>query len=114
MRSFLGGVLAALVLVLVVVWASVQFALVPARADGPLMPGERWAAKTSLAATIKREAPQPPYPVSTPSDTDIAQGARLSAHTCRVGQAPGNTAPNAGGGGIGIRPPQFGKHGVDD
>jgi thiosulfate dehydrogenase len=114
MRSFVGGVLAALILVVVVVWAAVQFGIVPARADGPLMPGERWAAKTSLAATIKREAPQPPYPFSPPTDADIVQGAKLYVQNCAVCHGTANTTPNAIARGMGVRPPQFAKHGVDD
>ena len=87
--------------------------MVPARADGPLMPGEKWASKTSLAATIRREAPQPPYPY-TQTDADIAQGARLYVQNCAVCHGTAHSTPNAIARGMGVRPPQFTKHGVDD
>ncbi|HEX3463573.1 MAG TPA: cytochrome c [Candidatus Elarobacter sp.] len=114
MRAFLGGFVAALVIVVLVVLASVQFGLVPARADGPLRPGERWAAKTALDATIAREAPKPPYPFSPPSDADIVQGAKLYVQNCAICHGTAKTTPNAIARGMGVRPPQFGKHGVDD
>jgi thiosulfate dehydrogenase len=113
MRRFLGGFVAALVVVILVVLAAVQFGLVPARADGPLMPGERWASKTALGATIAREAPKPPYPY-TQTDADIAQGAKLYVQNCAVCHGTAHTTPNAIARGLGVRPPQFGKHGVDD
>jgi thiosulfate dehydrogenase len=113
MRRFLGGFVAALVVAVLIVLAAVQFGLVPARADGPLMPGERWAAKTSLRASIAREAPKPPYPY-TQTDADIAQGAKLYVQNCAVCHGTAHTTPNAIARGMGVRPPQFGKHGVDD
>ncbi len=113
MRSFAGGIVAALVLVALVVVLAVQTGMVPARADGPLMPGEKWAAGTSLKATIAREAPKPPYPY-TQTDADIAQGARLYVQNCAVCHGTANSKPNAIAQGMGVRPPQFAKHGVDD
>ena len=113
MRRFIGGFVAALAVIVLIVLAAVQFGLVPARADGPLMPGERWAAKTSLHAAVDREAPKPPYPY-TQTDADIAQGAKLYVQNCAVCHGTAHTTPNAIARGMGVRPPQFGKHGVDD
>jgi mono/diheme cytochrome c family protein len=113
MRAFFGGFLAALIAIGVVVVAAILTGYVPARADGPLMPGEKWAAHTSLDATVAREAPKAPYPFP-PSDADIATGAKLYVQNCAVCHGTANTTANAIAHGMGVQPPQFNKHGVDD
>ena len=113
MRGFLGGFVAALIVVALVVYGAVTTGRVPARADGPLMPGERWAAHTSLKATTDREAPQPPYPY-TQTDADIENGAKLYVQNCAVCHGTANSTPNAIARGMGVRPPQFAKHDVMD
>jgi mono/diheme cytochrome c family protein len=114
MRGFIGGFVAALVIVGLIVFAAVETGSVPARADGPAMPGERWAARTSLKATIDREAPKLPYPF-TPTDADIAHGATLYVQNCAVCHGTANTTPNAIARGLGVStPPQFNKHDVSD
>ncbi len=114
MRGFIGGVIAAIVVLALVVFLAVETGMVPARADGPLLPGEKWASKTSLDATVRREAPNPPYPYSPPSDADIAQGARLYVQNCAVCHGTAHSTPNSIARGMGVRPPQFTRHGVDD
>jgi thiosulfate dehydrogenase len=113
MRGFLGGFVAALAVLALVVFGAVKTGAVPARADAPLMPGERWAAKTSLNATIAREEPKPPYPFSA-SDADVAQGAKLYVQNCAVCHGTANSTPNAIARGLGMSAPQFNKHPVDD
>jgi hypothetical protein len=71
MRGFIGGFIAALIVIAAVSIAAVKTGSLPARADGPLMPGEKWVARTALNAAIAREAPKPPYPY-TQTDADIA------------------------------------------
>jgi mono/diheme cytochrome c family protein len=114
MRGFLGGFVAALVVLALVVFAAVETGAVPARADGAPLPGERWAARTSLKTTIAREAPKPAYPYP-PSDADIAHGATLYVQNCAVCHGTANTTPNAIARGFGvIKPPQFNKNDVTD
>lgn len=113
MRTFFGGFVAALVVVAAAVTVAIIAGIVPARADGPLLPGEKWAANTSLKATIAREAPKPPYPYP-PTDADVAQGARLYVQNCAVCHGTAHSTPNSIARGMGVRPPQFAKHGVDD
>ena len=113
MRTFAGGVLAAIVVIILSGFVAVKAGLVPARADGAPLPLERWAARTSLAATIRREAPKAPYPVA---DTPAAEqrGATLYVQNCAVCHGTAHTTSNAIALGLGVRPPQFNKRGVDD
>lgn len=113
MRSFVGGFAAAVLLVALVVFGAVETGAVPARADGPLMPGEKWAARTSLNATTSREAPQPPYPF-TQTDADIATGAKLYVQNCAVCHGTANSTPTSIARGMGVRAPQFNKNDVMD
>ena len=113
MRGFFAGFAAALIVIVLVVLGAVKTGNVPARADGPLVPGERWAAKTALSATIAREAPQPPYPY-TQTDADIESGAKLYVQNCAVCHGTANSTPNAIARGLGIRAPQFNKNDVMD
>jgi thiosulfate dehydrogenase len=114
MRGFLGGFVAALIVLAVIGVTAVMTGNVPARADGALLPGEKWAAHTSLNATIHREAPQPPYPYGPPTDVDVATGAKLYVQNCAACHGTAHTTPNAIARGLGVQPPQFNKHGVDD
>jgi len=114
MRGFIGGFIAAIVVLGAVVVVAIETGRVPARADGPLMPGERWASKTSLNATIRREAPKPPYPYFPPAQADIDRGARLYVQNCSVCHGTAHSTPNSVARGMGVKPPQFTKHGVDD
>jgi thiosulfate dehydrogenase len=114
MRGFIGGFVAALIILAVVVLTAVLTGKVPARADGALLPGEKWAARTSLRATVRREAPQPPYPFGPPTDQDVATGATLYVQNCSACHGTAHTTANAIARGLGVQAPQFNKHGVDD
>jgi mono/diheme cytochrome c family protein len=113
MRAFVGGLVAALVLLGLAVFGAVKTGAVPARSDAPMLPGERWAAHTSLSATLAREAPKPPYPF-TQTDADIEQGAKLYVQNCAVCHGTASTTPTAIARGLGTSAPQFAKHPVDD
>jgi mono/diheme cytochrome c family protein len=110
---FLGGFVAAFVLLAVAVAVSVWFGLVPAGADVKASPLEQWMARRSLNATIQREMPQPPYPDDPASDVTLVAGAKLYLANCAM--CHGSGAQNADiAKGMYIRAPQFAKHGVDD
>jgi thiosulfate dehydrogenase len=113
MSRFISGVVATLIVFALGGFAAVQFGLVPATADVPPPAMEKWAAHTSLNATIDREAPKPPYPVAS-SDAAIVAGAKLYTQHCAMchGSAVGD--PTLLAKGLYIEPPQFVKHGVGD
>ncbi|HTW84186.1 MAG TPA: cytochrome c [Candidatus Sulfotelmatobacter sp.] len=114
MRAFFGGFVLALILVAVAGVAAVLTGVVPARQD--VKPGmmERWAAKKSLAATMRREVPQPPYPIATPDEAGFVKGATLYVQNCAVCHGTAHSTPTAIAQGFAIHAPQFAKHGVDD
>jgi mono/diheme cytochrome c family protein len=113
MIRFISGIIATLVVLAALAFLAVQFGLVPATADVPPPAMEKWAAHTSLDATIARDAPKPPYPYAS-SDAAIVAGAKLYTQHCAMchGSGVGDRTPLAKG--LYIRPPQFVKHGVDD
>jgi mono/diheme cytochrome c family protein len=114
MVRFVSGFVAALILLAAAVFAAVWFGFVPARADSPpASPLERWAARTSLNATIRREMPQLPYPYP-PSDANVIAGAKLYMQNCAVCHGSGVGEESNAAKGMYVHPPQFAKHGVDD
>lgn len=111
---FLTGFVTAIAVLLLAGFAAVWFGYVPARADSPkVTPLERWAARTSLNATIAREMPRPPYPFQ-PSDANVVAGAKLYMQNCAVCHGSGVGEESNAAKSMYVEPPQFAKHGVDD
>jgi mono/diheme cytochrome c family protein len=114
MGRFVAGIITTLVVIAVVSLAGVIFGWMPAGADAPFFPGEKWAANTSLRATIDREQPKPPYPFGPPTDATVIAGAKLYMANCSVCHSSGSGNPSNISQGFYIKAPQFAKHGVDD
>jgi thiosulfate dehydrogenase len=85
----------------------------PANADAKPSALEAWAARTSLHATIAREAPKGPPPIAA-DDVNLAAGVKIYSANCAVchGAADGEASNVAKG--LFQRAPQFAKHPVDD
>jgi len=113
-RPFLLGLFVGLAAIAIVGFGIVQTGAVPARQD--IAPGrlEKWMANTSLAATIEREAPKPPYPYAPPNDQGYAEAAVVYVQNCAVCHGTAKSTPTAIARGFAVRAPQFGKHGVED
>lgn len=115
MKRYLAGVISVIVFVAVVGLAAVFLGYVPARADTPKASAlEKWAAETSLDATIAREAPQPPYPYGPVTDATVVAGAKLYMTNCAVCHGSKGSDESNLARGLYIPAPQFTKHGVDD
>ncbi|MBV9439641.1 MAG: hypothetical protein JOZ24_06595, partial [Candidatus Eremiobacteraeota bacterium] len=84
MRNFAVGFIVALAIVAIATVMALETGAVPARQDVPPGRLEKWAANTSLRATIQREMPRAPYPYSPPSDADFVNGAVLYVQNCAV------------------------------
>ena len=83
LRGAIAGAVGLLVLVAIGGYAAVRMGAMPANADGRPMPFERWAARTSLAATLGREAPKTPNPLAL-DDPNLLAGIKLYAQNCAV------------------------------
>ena len=82
-RGVLIGALGAVVLSVACAFVAVEAGLVPANADAKPSKLERWAAQTSLRATLRREVPMAPDPVAL-TDGNLEAGIKLYAQNCAV------------------------------
>jgi thiosulfate dehydrogenase len=101
------------VLGLIVAYAAISFGLVPANSDAKPSGLERWAARTSLNATIHREASVAPNPLPL-TDENLSAGLKLYASNCMSchGASDGKASNIAHG--LYQSAPQLGAHGVED
>lgn len=114
MKAFIVGIGSLIVIIALAAFVVVWFGLIPAGADAPLFPGEKWAAKHSLNATIDRERPQPPYPYGPVTEGVIVAGAKGYMANCAVCHGSAGSDASIISKGFYIRAPQFTRHGVDD
>jgi thiosulfate dehydrogenase len=114
-RGFVIGVVATIVAALVGGYIALRGGVVPANADGRPLPLETWAAKTSLHATLAREAPQGPNPVPL-TDANLVAGIGLFRQHCAIchGTAKGDASATALARGLYTPPPQLATNGVED
>lgn len=114
-KGVVWGVALTLVVALAGAYALVQSGLVPANADAKPGPLEAWMASTSLDATLRRDAPKGPNPVTlTPGN--LLKGVHLFAQNCAVchGSAKGSASPSPIAKGLYQKPPQLATDGVED
>lgn len=114
-RGFLVGILATLVVLAAAGYAALRTGSVPANADAKPGGFEIWAAKTSLRATLAREAPKGPNPVALTDDNLIA-GVKLYGQHCAIchGTAKGEASASPVAKGENPAPPQLAADGVED
>jgi mono/diheme cytochrome c family protein len=91
----------------------IERGLMPANADAKPSSLETWAAKTSLRATIAREAPKTPNPVPL-DDANLIAGIKLYGQNCIVCHGGARGGPSNIARGLYQHAPQLGKHGVED
>lgn len=111
MRSYVLGILTVLAVLVVGGFGLVWFGLVPARADTPPMPGEKWAANHALDTSVTRAAPQPPYPFGPVTDATLVAGAKAYMANCSVCHGSAGSDPSIISKGMYIQAPQFTRHG---
>lgn len=114
-KSFLFSIFLALVLGAVALYLVLTNGVVPAAADTGPIALERWAARTSLHATLAREAPQGSNPVPL-TDANLIAGVQLFAQHCAIchGTAKGDASASAVARGEYPKPPQLATDGVED
>lgn len=112
-RGAILGVVATLVAIALAAYLGVRAGAMPANADGKPSKIERWAASTSLHATLARDAPRQPNPVAV-TDANLIAGIKLYATNCAVCHGGADANPSNIARGLYQRPPQFAKDGVED
>jgi thiosulfate dehydrogenase len=112
-RGIAIGAIGLVVLVAICGYAAIKAGLMPANADGKPMMMERWAARTSLRATLAREAPATANPVPL-TDADLTAGIKLYAHNCAVCHGTAAAERSNIAKGLYQKPPQLAKDGVED
>lgn len=114
-RGFFAGVLVTIVVILVCGYFGLRNGLVPANADATPSSLETWAARTSLHATLDKEAPTTPNPVAL-TDENLIAGIDLYGQHCAIchGTAKGETSASPLAKGLYPQPPQLAAEGVED
>ncbi len=112
-RGIVIGAIGIVILGLVAAYAGIEAGLMPANADARPPKIERWAARTSLQAALRREAPTSPNP-ATLDDDNLTAGIKLYAQNCEVCHGAANGTPSNIARGLYQRAPQFAKDGVED
>jgi len=109
------GVALTLAVALIGTYALVKSGLIPANADVKPSQLETWMARTSLEATLDRNAPKGPNPVAL-TDQNLMNGVRLFARNCAVchGSAKGTASASPIAKGLYQKPPQLATDGVED
>lgn len=115
LKGLVVGFTLAVLIAVACAYLVLESGLVPAAADGKPMWLERWAARTSLRATLARDAPQGPGPVPL-TDVNLIAGINLYGQHCAVchGTAQGNASASAIARGEYPAPPQLATDGVED
>lgn len=110
---FLGGLVFTLLLLAGAGYVAVVGGLVPANADSKPSKFERWAAKTSLNATIKREIAGMSNPYLA-TDQTLTDGIKLYGANCSVCHGAADGEPSRIAQGLNLRAPMLAKDGVED
>ena len=106
------GALGVILIACVCAYAALMLGLVPANADAQPSALERWAARTSLHATIAREAnAADPLPRSS---ANIDDGIKLYAANCLACHGASDGKPSNIALGLYQPAPQLGRRGVED
>ncbi len=115
LKGIVSGVALTFVVTLIGAYALVRSGLIPANADA--VPGglETWMARTSLHATLRRDAPQGQNPVAL-TEHNLLNGVHLFAQNCAVchGSAKGDKSTSPIAKGLYQKPPQLATEGVED
>lgn len=115
LRPFVIGFIVAILAVAACIYILLAKGVIPASADSGPLPLEKWAAKTSLHATLANEAPKTPNPVPL-TDANLIAGIQLYGEHCAVchGTAAGEASASPVAKGQYPKPPQLATHGVED
>jgi thiosulfate dehydrogenase len=112
-RGFLNGIVFTLALLVAAAYFAVRLGVLPPGADVKPSQLERWAANTSLDATIDRETKNLTNPLQ-PTDANLIDGVHLYGQNCAICHAAADAGESNIAKGLYIRAPLLAKHGVED
>lgn len=112
-KGFILGFLAAVAAAVVGGWFFVTSGALPAGQDSKPGGLERWAARTSLRATMRREAQGLTSPLQ-PTDENLSAGFEVYTMHCQVCHGGADGEPSKIASGLSPKAPQLAKHGVED
>jgi mono/diheme cytochrome c family protein len=109
------GVALTLAVALIGAYSLVRSGLIPANADAKPGRLETWMARTSLEATLSRDAPRVQNPIAL-TEQNLLDGVHLFAQNCAVchGSAKGAASSSPIAKGLYQKPPQLATDGVED
>ena len=115
LKGIVLGVTLTLAVCLAGAYALVRSGLIPANADVTPSRLETWMARTSLHATLRRDAPKEKNPVVL-TERNLLDGVHLFAQNCAVchGSAKGDASASPIAKGLYQKPPQLATEGVED
>jgi mono/diheme cytochrome c family protein len=113
MRGFINGIVFTIALALGATYVAVSLGVLPSGADVRPWRLERWAANTSLHATIARETKGLADPLQ-PTDDNLIDGVHLYGQNCAICHGAADAAPSNSAKGFYIGSPQLAKDGVED
>lgn len=112
-KGFALGFIVAVVLFAAGAYSFITLGLMPAGQDQKPGALETWAAKTSLRATVGRQAPSLTSPIQ-PTEPNLTAGAKLYVTHCQVCHGGTDAEPTFIAKGLNPDPPQLAKEGVED
>jgi mono/diheme cytochrome c family protein len=112
-RGFINGIVFTVALALGAGFVAIQFGLIRAGADAKPDALERWAANTSLHATLRRATKQLQNPLE-PSDANLIDGVHLYAANCAVCHGASDGKPSKLAQGFAVEAPMLATDGVED
>lgn len=112
-KGFVLGVFAAVVTLIVAGYFFVTTGALPAGQDSKPGSLERWAAKASLRATMRREAQGLKSPLR-PTDENLDAGVTLYRNNCQGCHGGPDGTPSSIAKGLTPKAPQLAKDGVED
>lgn len=112
-KGLIIGVLGTIVIGLAAAYFFITLGFMPVNADAPPPKLEKWMARKSLRAALKRAVVERPNPVPLNEDNFIA-GIKLYAANCWVCHGAVDGAASNIAQGLYQKAPQLAKHGVED
>jgi thiosulfate dehydrogenase len=115
LRGIVWGCALTLIVALIGAYFLVRSGLIPANADTTPSSLETWMARTSLDATLNRDAPTSQNPVEA-TEQNLLKGVYLFAENCAVCHGSGRqgASPSPIAKGLYQEPPQMATDGVED